>query len=159
MAAPPVTARIVPVGAKMGNGFQTLVALQNVPTLLIWERSVKPPGMSIGDKIDTSTMLNASYKTFEAPALKEVTDGTAEVLFDPEVWSDIEDQIGQNQAITWHYPTGFTWTEWGYIQEMEPGDFTDGDAPTATLTYVATNWDPVNCVEAGPVFGTNTGSC
>ncbi len=159
MAAPVVTARVVPVGTKMQNGYQTLIAFQNVPNLLIWERSVKPPGLSIGEKIGTSTMLNESYRTFAAPGLKEVTDGTSEVLFDPEVWSDIEDQIGVNQSITWHYPTGFTWSEWGYLQEMEPGDFTDGEAPTATLTFVATNWDPENCVEAGPVFGVNAGSC
>jgi len=152
MAAPPVSARVIPSGFKMPDGFKTLITFANNPAIQIWEETVKPVGWDGGDKIDTTTMHNITYRTFAARKLKTIADGGATFAFDPDCWTGLQQEINLEQSITFTFPDHSQLAVWGYLQKFENPDFKEGEMPKATGTIVATNWDPVNFVEAGPNY-------
>jgi hypothetical protein len=66
--------------------------------------------------------------------------------------------VNRNQAITVRFPTSDSITFFGFLQKFEPAEQKEGEAPHATVTIVPTNWDPVNNVEAGPVYTAAAGT-
>lgn len=159
MAAPTATARVLPTAIRLDDGFQSVVTFSENPSLAIYEKSVQPPAMDGGDPIQTSTMLNSAYETKKPQCLVGHDDGSVVAAYDPAVLSDIQDMINVEQAITYTYPDGSQYIHWGYIRRAEPSPLVKGEQPEITLTIVVTNWDPIHCVEAGPVFVDGTGSC
>lgn len=159
MAAPPVTERATPDGAMLENGYQALVAFNAAPNVQLWEKEVTPPGIDGGEPIDTMTQHDVTWSTQRPRALKKHTNGSFTAGYDPYILHDPGSIINLEQAITWHYPDGSSETYWGYVKSFVPTGMTDGTMPTATVEIVITNWDPYNCVVAGPVYTAGTGSC
>jgi hypothetical protein len=126
---------------KIDDGFSTLVTLENLPTVKIYEKSVTPPGISGGGPIDTTTMRNQSLRTQSPKQLKTITPMTMTVAIASEAIEDVKDQINVNQLITVTLPDGSGQTFWGWINEFTPGEFVEGEQPTYTITIEPSNHD------------------
>lgn len=158
MANPTVTARQVPAGIMLKDGFKTEIALANDPTIRFWEKSVQPPGVDGGEPIDIVTMFNHSYRTAHPRKLKTITPMTARVAYDPKVLQNIVGQVNVRQAITLHFSDYTTWAFWGFLKSFVPSDHSEGNFPEATVTIVPTNVDPSDDSEFGPVYGAAVGT-
>jgi hypothetical protein len=162
MANPTPTTRQTPSGRPLKDGFQVLTTFGNNPQLAIWEKRTKPPGLDGGDKIDQTTQHNARFRTYAPRALVEVTDGTVKCAYKASSYDALQNLIGQEVAITQEYCDGSQLVFWGCVKSFDADDQEEGKQPEATISYYATNWDPVNNVEAGPVYigptGTGTGT-
>lgn len=158
-AAPTVTARTAPAGFKLEDGYQSLIAFSGNADAIFFEIEVGQPGVDGGEPINTTTQHNVLYRTFAPRALSTLTPYQVKVAYDPCLTQEALNQmINEPDAITTHYPDSSTGAHWGYLQKIDYDPLVEGTMPTATLTIVPTNWDPVNCVEAGPVFVCN-GTC
>lgn len=158
MAAPTPVTRTTPTGWKMPDGYKTTIALANIPGINLWERTVKPPSIDGGDATDTTTMHNSVWRTKQPKTLKTMGESTTTVAYDPDVYSDIINQVNINQSITVRFPDNSKLTFWGYLQKFEPSDLKEGEMPEATATFVPTNWDSTLNVEAAPVFTAAAGT-
>ena len=159
MAAPSVTARSTPTGKFLDDGFSTKIAFARDADVNFWEKTVQPPGFDGGDAIETTTMHNVTYRTMAARALKTLTDCSITVAYDPAVYTEIlNNLINQEGAITVHFSDGSTLAFFGYLQKFEPGECQEGEQPEADITIVATNFDPVNDVEAAAVLTSVSGT-
>jgi hypothetical protein len=158
MASAPNTTRVAPLGVDLPIGHSTKVAFQLDPDVSLWEMMVTPPGIEGGESVPQTTMWNAQWHTKAPRALKELTDGTFSVGYDPEVYNQIMALINNPGGITVHWPNGATLSFWGYLRSFIPDQMEEGNKPTATCTFVATNYDPTNKVEAGPVMTDPTGT-
>lgn len=158
MGAPSVTARQVPTGYKLPDGFKTTIAFANKPAVQFWEKTVQPPGFDGGEKIDTTTMLNTTWRTMAARQLKTLTDCEVSAAYDPDVFPDILGLINVPQAITVHFPDNSTLAFYGFLQKFVPDAMEEGKFPEAKLTITPTNWDLSAGTEAAPVFTAATGT-
>ncbi len=158
MAAPVTTVRGAPLGGKMGDGYQTLIAFALDPTVSFWERTVTPPGIDGGDAVETTTMHNTEWRSMAARALKTLTESSLTVAYDPLVDTNILSLISNEGSVTVHFPDGSTLDFYGYLRSFQPGDLAEGTMPEATITITPTNYDPVNKVEAAPVYKTANGT-
>jgi len=158
MAPPSVTARTTPVGYKMPDGYRSTFAAAAKPGLQLWEVSGKPPGIDGGEMINTTTMLNNIWRTWDARHLKTLTPLTFKAAFDPDVWNDLLNMINTPGAWTFHYPSGDALSFYANLEKVEPEDFEEGKMPMVTCTLTPTNWDPVNFVEAAPVYTVAAGT-
>ncbi len=157
MAAPSTTARLNPSstptnGIAFEDGYQTLIAFAANPSVKIWEKSVKPPGMDGGDAIETTTMHNTTWRTMAPRSLKTLTESTFKGAYDPDVYNDILALVNISGGITVTYPDGSTLDFWGYLRTFEADEMVEGTHPEATCAITPTNWDPANRVEAAPVM-------
>lgn len=151
MAAPAITARVEPTGIMLQDGFPTIIAFAANPSVNLWEVTVKPPGIDGGDAIDVTTMHNTTWRVRRARRLKTLTDSTFTAGYDPNAFAQTLALCNVEGAITIHWPDGGTYSFFGYMQKFEPNEVKEGDFPTAQVTIVPTNYDPVGHVEAGPV--------
>lgn len=159
MAAPTLTARQAPAGARLDDGHSTKIAFARDPNVEFWEVTVKPPGLDGGDAIDTTTMHNTAWRTNAARALKTLTEGTILAAYDPAAYDAINNNlVNQEGSISVHFPDGSTLSFFGYLRTFEPPDHTEGEMPKATISFTPTNYDPVNKVEAGPVLVSVSGT-
>lgn len=158
MAAPTTSARIAPTGIKLDDGFSTTISFARKTNINLWEKTVKPPGLDGGEKIEQTTMLNIAYRTFTARALKTVTDCTFNAQYDPGVYTDILALINLEGSVTIHFPDGSTYDFYGYLGKFEPAELQEGSPPMAACTIFPTNYDPTNKVEAAPVLTSVTGT-
>lgn len=146
------TARSAPVGTMLENGYQSLVAFADDPDISFWEKSVQPPGLDGGEKIDITTMHNTSVKTYAPQALSGMTDGDMTVAYDPVVLSQIIALINVSNAVTNHFSDGSSWDGFGYLQTFTPNAMSNGEQPEATCTVVYTNVDPADGSESSPSY-------
>lgn len=158
MAAPATTARTVPTGFKMPEGFPITIAFASNPSVAFWEQSVKPFGEDVGDGIDTTTQHNTEWRTKASPRLKEASDVTGTAMYDPDARPAIRALVGREQAITIHYPDGSTDAFYGFLKQTEYSEAKPKESPTLNYTIVVTNWDPVNKLEVGPVHVASAGT-
>lgn len=126
---------------RLDDGFSTIITLENIPTVKIYEKEVTPPGISAGGSIDTTTMRNTTWRTMSPRALKTLTPVSAKVAFATAAIPVIQAQIGINQLITITFPDQSTLEFWGWLEEFALGAFTEGTQPTATLTITPGNVD------------------
>lgn len=159
MAAPTPTVRQIPTGTKSPNGFPVHVTFSQNPAMWIWEKAVKPPSPDGGEAIDTSTDFNVAWRTKAPRALKTMMPVTIKAAYDATVWPQLMTNINLEQTITHTYPDGSTLCYYGFLQKAEYEETgEDGKQPEVTLTVIPTMWDPVNQVEAGPVFASAHGT-
>lgn len=158
MAAPAATARTTPVGIKLEDGFSTKITFSRDPDVSFWEISVTPPGWEGGDPIDTTTMFNSVFRTKAARNLKEQTEASATVAYDPQVKTQIQELLNAEGTVTVHYPDGSSEAFYGYLKTFEHQENSEGEFPQADITIVPTQWDPANRVEAGPTVVSVSGT-
>lgn len=154
MAAPVLTALGTPAGRFMKEGYVTRLAFAALPTVSLWIKSLKPPGVDGGDPIDITTMHNATWETMAYKALKKLTEGTFTAAYDPNIYASAQIQalININTSISVHYPDGSTLVFWGAMTKGDPSEHKRGEFPEFSVTFVPSNWDDVNWVEAAPVI-------
>lgn len=158
MAAPGDTVRQTPAGIYLKNGYSTKVAFARAPSISLWERTAKPPGVEGGDGIDTTTMFNTTYRTMAARTLITLGESSFKAAYDPNVYNTILTLVNQEGAITHHFPDGSTLSYFGFLKGFEPDEMQEGTMPEATVSIVPTNYDPVAHVEADPVLTSVAGT-
>ena len=158
MAAPGVTARITPTGFKMPDGYQTTYAFALNPAVQVWEQIVTPASQDGGEAIDTTTMFSAKYRTKDHQSLVDIMDAEVEAMYDPIMWIELLNMLNITQAITEHYPNHATLAYWGFLRKVQKMPMEIGKPPKCKLTITVSNWDPINFVEAGPVFTDSSGT-
>jgi len=159
MAAPALTARVLPVGKYLGDGYSTKIAFSLDSDVSFWEKTVKPPGLDGGDEIDTTTMHNIDFRTFLPRQLITLTESTTRVAYDPNVYNNIiSNLLNREGSVTHHFPDGSTLSYYGYLKTFEPADCVEGEQPEADISIVCTNWDPSADVEAAPVLTSVAGT-
>jgi hypothetical protein len=151
MAAPVKINRIAPSGLKYLDGFPTYFVLGNVPALDLWEKSVKPPGVDIGDMIDITDMFNKKVRTYVFRILKKWLGGEHKCAFEDSSIAHMKQQVGVNQNCCVIFPNGAAIAFWGGIKSFVMDAFEEGKQPEATVVFEVTNWDPANNVEADPI--------
>jgi hypothetical protein len=162
MAAPTPSAFVQAAGRRLSNGYQTTITFAADTNVSFWYGDVTPPGIDGGEPIMLKTQNSTEWRMKSPQRLKEVTDSTAVVGYDPAVtYAEVADLVNVETTITYHYPDGSQMAFYGYLRSFAPSAMTDGAEPEATITIVATNRDPETCAEEGPVWveGTGTGPC
>jgi hypothetical protein len=159
MAAPVDTTRTTPVGIRLEDGHSTKIAFARDPDVSFWEVEVQPPGLDGGDAINITTMHNTTWRTMAARQLKTLTECSINVAYDPNVYNNILDHlINQEGAITVHFPDGSKLSFFGYLKSFTPQGNQEGNMPTAAISIVPTNYDPVARTEQSPVLTSVSGT-
>lgn len=157
MAAPTPTARQLNTGQILEDGFRTLVTFSRLPGIKLEEIDVKPVGMNGGDKIDLTNMHNTRFRTYAPRRLIELTDGQYTCHYDPAALEQLKEELNMPQVITETYCDGSTYAFWGVVNKAERDTHQEGEAPTMTISYFATNRDDEGAEQA-PVLTEVTGT-
>jgi hypothetical protein len=152
MAAPVPTPRGIPTGKKLDDGYKTVICLGASPTMSLWEKTVKPPGLDGGEAVDTTTMHNTVFRTKAPRQLKDATACTFTAAYDPAMLTALLTRINVEDTITVHFPNGGSLAFFGFLQSFETADIAEGTQPEATCTITPTNQDPVTGAEQGWVY-------
>lgn len=142
--------------ARIDDGYRTLIEFSEVDITFAWEKSITPPGIDGGGSIDITTMRNGDgttgWRTFAPKALKTLTESTATVTYDPEMYDQCLGNLQVNQLITITFPDGATLAFWGWLDTFKPGELTEGKQATAEITIMPSNWDEDTGLEVAPVL-------
>lgn len=159
MAAPTPQVRGAITAVLLQDGFQTLLASSLGLTISISEKSVQIGAIDGGDAIVTTTMLNVLYETKAPQCLQMWEDWVVIAAYDPHAYTLLQSMLNQPQTITAILPDDTSLTAYAYLKRVESAPLVKGTMPEVTMTWVITNFDPVHCVEAGPVLTLGAGSC
>lgn len=158
MAAPSATPRLAPSGKQLIEGYKALVTLHLDPDFEIFEKSSTPPALDNGDEIDFTTQHNTQYRTkaprgyYEVTPLIDVGPIVCTAGYDPIVYSGAPTNLGKCTTVTYEWGDSSTLAFFGYWKAMEPDETNEGEDPTGSFTFICTNWDHTNKVEAGYVY-------
>ena len=140
------------MAAKMlVEGFATVITLANAPNIKLYEKTVTPPQLTLGGAIDITTMRNTAWRTQAARKLKTLGAITTTVAYATDSYDTVRDQLGVNQLITVTFPDGSTLQFYGWVEEFTPGELSEGNQPTATLTIQPSLRD-ASGVETAPQY-------
>lgn len=137
--------------SRLDDGYQTLVSFANDPTVLFYEKTVTPPGVDGGGEVDTTTMLNSTWRTRNPKALITLSNAQMTVAYDPACYNEIIGLVNENNLITVTFPDGSTLAFWGWLNSFTPGEHTEGEQPTADIEIVPSNQNGSD-VETAPVY-------
>lgn len=143
---------------RLDDGFSTIITLENLPTVKLYEKEVTPPGITSGGPIETTTMRTTVWRTNAPRQLKSLSPVSATVAFATEVIPQMVAQVGVNQLITVTFPDGSTIQFYGWIEEFTPAAFTEGEQPTAAITVQPSLVHPDTGATTAPVYDPETGS-
>ena len=159
MAAPVTTTRVTPVGRLLKDGHSTKVAHAKDPDVSMWEVTVKPPGLVSGGRININHMHRSFWRAFAAGHMSELSNYSGTCFIDPNVYNNfITNLLHQEGSITVREPDGSTLDFFGCIDSLEPGAHTEHEAPIYDYEGFATNTDPSDGSEAGPVLTSVSGT-
>lgn len=136
----------------MLDGFSTRIGFSADSDVQMAEKEVTPPGVSGGGAIDVTTMLNTSFRTMSPKQLQTLSDASFEAAYDPAFYDEILAMVNINQTITVTFPDAGTLVFRGWIDEFAPNRVVEGEQPTAEVTVVVSNRDPITGAETGPSF-------
>jgi len=136
---------------RIDDGFSTTIDFALDSAVQFFEKEVQPPGLASGGAIDTTTMLNTTYRTMAPKKLITLTESSLVVAYDPLVYNEIIAMIGTIQQITITFPDGVTIIFFGWIDEFTPAALVEGEQPTADITIIPSNQN-VSLVETAPVI-------
>jgi hypothetical protein len=153
MAAPSPTARGTPFGHRLKDGYRCFYTFAAYPKLSIWETEGTPIGMTMGEKINTTTMHNESVMTYAAGQLVDFTDGQFTGAYDPKLKTQLlQSVLGVEGVWTCTYSNGDQESFYGFLQQASFASMQRNAMPLGTFTIVCTNVDPVNDTEEVPVI-------
>ena len=133
------------------DGLSPLISLANLPAIKLCEKTVTPPGVDGGGSNDLTSMKNAVWRTFAPKRLKTLTEASASVFYDPAVYPEVVAQANINQLITVTFSDGSKVTFFGWLNTFTPDEVSEGEAPTAAITFIPSNRDLAGA-EVGPVY-------
>lgn len=134
-----------------GHSTRVTFSASTSATLYFQEREVTPPGFSAGGENDTTTMVNATWRTKAPKKLISLTSFSEVCKYDPAILDEITGMIGVNQQITITFPDSSTWVFWGWVDEFTPNALTEGTMGTANVTVIPSNQNDSQ-VETAPVY-------
>jgi hypothetical protein len=137
--------------ARLDEGFPTKINLTGAGVTL-YEKTVKPAGIDGGEPVNTTTMRNTAWRTFNARVLMSMTPMTTKVAYAVAAYTTLTSSVNSNMLIVVTFPDDSTLSFWGYIQKFEPDDIAEGKQPEATITIQPTNQNGSG-VEVAPVVG------
>lgn len=160
MTAPTPTARQAPTGTKLDDPFPTTYAFSLAPSVGLWEKSVKPPGLDGREPINTATMFNQRWVGKAPRVLVDMTALTAKVQYDPAVLPTLVNTLlNKKGTITVWFASGASWCFYGYLQKFTPTENSDSaEPPMADVEIMPTNTDPATNAEAGPIYTASSGT-
>lgn len=162
--APSPTTRQTPTGIWIPKGFRTKYTMSLDPNASMWEVEVTPSGVSAGEMIPQDSMWNNRWRIKRAQDLIEGLDSTVRFMYDPILKDDIRGLVGVEksgasaQVLTETDYDGSTRCYYGVLREVTFDPLVPNQPGMGTATFSPTNWDPVNNVEAAPVFSNVAGS-
>lgn len=133
------------------DGYQTLFSFDLNPVVKFAEIEVTPPALNAGGQVDTTTMRNSRWRTFNPKALVTAGEASATVAYDSAIYTDALNMLGVNQLITITFPDGHTIAFWGWLDSFVPGSNKEGNRPTASIKIVPSNQDNTGA-EVAPVY-------
>lgn len=142
-------------GGRIDDGFSTRVGWASAPDLKIWVKTVKPPGLTGGGKIATTTMENSRLRTFKPKQLLEITDGELKAAYDPAVVLQLYSLMQVLDEITVTFADNSTLTFWGWLEEFTPDDISEGVQPEASIKFCCSGQDDSE-VETLPTYGSGS---
>jgi hypothetical protein len=148
------------IGATLKDGFGIAVSFgvgksgtnHSGISLVIDPTSITPPGLDGGDLIDTTTHSNDTYRTKHTRSLIDLTDCSCTVAYDPAAWASILAAVNDNVLITFTFTDGSSVAFYGYIKNLTPNEFVEGEMPTAECTFVVTNINNTTGAETAPDY-------
>lgn len=159
MGAPTPTARTTPTGNVLEIGYQCLITFASDADIDLFEKTVQPPGLTVGDAVDITTQHNSLVMTKSPPAaLYDVTDGQMTCSYARPVYEQIKSIIGVETTITYTFQDGGTVAVYGYLASFTPNAQAMDAQPEATVVIVHTNIDPSDGSEAVPVISAAVGT-
>lgn len=147
-----MTVRQTPSGAKLKDGYRSLVTFDADPDVSLFEMSVKPPGLDGGDKVDNTTFWNDTVRTYAARQLKEMTDGSMTCGYDPKVYTQLLALINVETLVTVLFSDSSRIEFYGFLKNAEPNELKEGEFPTLSCTICCTNTHPTTGAEVVPVY-------
>lgn len=149
MASPSVTARTLPTGYKLPEGFKITITFSRKPALNIWEVDGAPAGMEVAE-INTTTQHNIRYVSKYPSYLVANDDIVGTAGYDPDVMDDLVSLLGDaGGSVTVRMPSNTQHSYWAFLKAWKFGALRVGQFPTGNYAICVTNWDPTNKVEAG----------
>jgi hypothetical protein len=112
--------------------------------------TIRVPPIDGGDPIDMTGLDNTEWRIFASRTLKTLEEFTVDGFFNEDVF--LGDHVNTEQSMTITLPTGSTLQFYGYIRRDEPGDFTEGNAVSTSVTIKPTLRNPTTAAETAPVF-------
>lgn len=135
---------------RLDDGYQTLISFAADSTVKFYEKSVTPPGVDGGGEVDTTTMLNTTWRTRNPKALITLSEASFTVAYDPACYPEVVALVNVNTLITITFPDGDTLAFWGWLNTFTPGELVEGTQPTAEITVIPSNQDDEGA-ETAPV--------
>ena len=122
------------------DGFSTTITfLDQTGGVTLWEKTVTPPGMSMGGSVDITTMRTVAWRVRNSKALKDFTEMSGKAAYDPIHLQSLQSVLGVNQRCKTTFPDTQFVTFWGYLEEFKPDEHKEGDQPTAAFKVTPTN--------------------
>jgi hypothetical protein len=139
------------------DGFRTIITLENLPTVKLYEKEVTPAAVSGGGPIDITNMRSLGWRTASPKQLKSFGQVSATCAYATEAFEQIIAQIGVNQRILVTFPDNSEMTFWGWIDSFTPSAHKEGDQPTAAIVFHPSLTD-LSGAEKAPAYHATAGS-
>ncbi len=139
------------MGKRLTDGHPTRMSFSLNPNLLIYEMSVKPPGIAGGGPNDTTSMRNTTWRTRQPKKLKSLKAISFTAQYNTLAFNQLLAMVNNIQTATITYSDGTNHVVYGWIDDVDYNDTVEGSPPTMTVTFEPSNAD-ANGNEIGPVF-------
>jgi hypothetical protein len=120
---------------KMTDGFSTIITIENLPIVKLYEIDVTPPAVSAGGPIDITNMRSLGWRTAAPKQLKSLGPVSATVAYATEVFDQIIAQLQVNQRIYVTFPDHSEIEFHGWIESFTPSQHKEGTQPTAAIVF------------------------
>lgn len=128
------------------DGFPTTIAFSADNTLLplvVQEKSITPFGITGRGGIQIDTMRSVALISRVPKKLKDLHACTMTVVYATSAKARIFAIVNTVQLALITYPDASFETVYGWIDDFKPNAQKEGEQPTAELTFIASNNNPV----------------
>lgn len=119
------------------------------------EVTIKLPTVDGRGGIDQSSMRNTWLTTQLPKALITLGEITGSMMYSTEFYFAAMTTINRNQNMTLLLPDGSTFSFWGWLNQIDPTEYKEGERPLLNFNIQLSNLN-TQCQEAPPSF--NIGS-
>lgn len=139
---------------RVDDGHSTTIefsAAASIMGIVLWEKSVTPPGIDGGGENDTTTMRNLIWRTKSPKTLKTMTEFSFTAAYDPACYDEILELLQVNNQVTINFADGSSLTFWGWLDKFTPGEVVEGEQPEADVVIIPSNQNDSG-VEVAPAY-------